>query len=203
MQLYSARAAPRTRQVIGDVVALACLVVAGVLSGVVSSAVSSLSTYGAQLERAGDSFADAMTRASEALERVPLVGDGLGAPFRDARVAAEQLATAGRDEQEAVAGLATALGTATWLIPLFLVIALWIVPRARFVLRAREAVRTFSQPAGRDVLALRAIATQPFADVIRAVPDPLAAIRSGDDAALHALARLELAAAGVRAPRGG
>jgi hypothetical protein len=56
-------------------------------------------------------------------------------------------------------------------------------------------------PAGRDLLALRALATQPLGRLTRVAPDVAEAWRRGDDATVDALAALELRQLGLRAGR--
>jgi hypothetical protein len=56
-------------------------------------------------------------------------------------------------------------------------------------------------PAGLELLALRALTTRPLHELAAVAPDPLQAWRTADPDVVRALARLELAAVGVRPPR--
>lgn len=202
MQLYSARPAQRTWQIVADLVAIGTIVVAVWIANMVRESIAALATFGAQLESAASSFGDTMADAAETLGEVPLVGESISDPFLQAQGAAEQLAAAGGQAQSSVLQIASAVGTALWVLPVLVLLLVWFVPRLRFLLRTRATSKVLAHPAGRDVLALRAVSSVPFAQLVRAVPDPLAAIRSGDPAALDALARLELRGQGVRQPAG-
>ncbi|WP_405216389.1 hypothetical protein [Agrococcus sp. Ld7] len=199
MQLYSSRPVRAIWQAVGDLVSIATVVIAIWISQQVRDAIASLGAFGTQIEDAGTGFATTMTDAGDALAQVPLIGDGVAQPFRDAAAPAGDLAQAGSTLRAGVETLAGTVGTALWLLPLLLVVLVWWLPRLRFVTRARASRQLAQTPQGRDLLALRALVAQPTARVLRAVPDPVGAFRSADPRSLEALADLELRAAGVRA----
>lgn len=198
MQLYSARPDRRTWQIVGDLVALGVLVGAIWLSGEVTRSIDSLARFGVQMQETGSQLADTLLGAAEGLEGVPLVGSGLGAPFVEAASAADGLTTAGSTLESAIHALAAGVGAAVWIVPVLVLVAVWLVPRIRFALRSAETARVAATPAGRDLLALRALVARPLGELQAVAPDPLRAIRDGDDVVLDALAGLELSAAGVR-----
>lgn len=199
MQLYSSRPGQAAWQAVGDLVAIVTIVVAIWVSQLVGEAIASLGAFGQQVQEAGAGFSTTLGDAGEALAQVPLVGEGVAQPFRDASGSATELAAAGTALTSAVDTLAAAVATALWLLPVLLVVLLWVVPRLRFAARARASRALAGTRAGRDLLAMRAIVGQPTATLLRTVPDPVAAMRSGDGRALAALAALELRSAGVRA----
>lgn len=198
MQLYSARPDRRAWQIVGDLVALGVLVGAIWLSGEVTRAIDSLARFGVQMQGTGSQLSDTLLGAAEGLEGVPLVGPGLGAPFVEAASAADGLTTAGATLESAIHALAAGVGAAVWIVPVLVLVAVWLVPRIRFALRSAETARVAATPAGRDLLALRALVALPIRELQAVAPDPLRAIREGDDDVLDALAGLELSAAGVR-----
>ncbi|HEV7384427.1 MAG TPA: hypothetical protein VGN89_06075, partial [Phenylobacterium sp.] len=61
-----------------------------------------------------------------------------------------------------------------------------------------SATRLRAVTAGRDLLALRALATQPLKRLLKVDPEIAALWRRGDPEAVEALARLELRALGLR-----
>ena len=63
---------------------------------------------------------------------MPLVGDGVAQPFRDASGSATDLAEAGTALSGAVDTLATIVALVLWVLPVLLVVLAWIVPRLRF-----------------------------------------------------------------------
>ncbi|MGM1030069.1 MAG: hypothetical protein ACQEWM_09415 [Actinomycetota bacterium] len=198
MQLYSSRPGQATWQAVGDVVAIGTIAAAVSVSQQVGAAISSLGAFGEQIETAGSGFSTTLGDAGEALAEVPFVGEGVAQPFRDASGSATDLAAAGTALSSAVDTLAATVATALWLLPVLLVVLLWIVPRLRFATRARATRALVRSQAGRDLLAMRALVGQPMAKVLRAVPDPVAALRTADEPAMRALAALELRTAGVR-----
>jgi hypothetical protein len=79
------------------------------------------------------------------------------------------------------------------------VVLLWWLPRRLgWIARASAAARIRTGPAGKDLLALRALATQPLTRLAALDPDIAAAWRRGDADAVDRLARLELGAVGLR-----
>lgn len=199
MQLYSSRPWQAIWQVAGDLVAIATIAAAIWVSQLVGAAIASLGAFGQQIESAGSGFSTTLGDAGEALSQVPLVGESVAQPFRDAAGSGTDLAVAGTAFTSAVDTLAATVATALWLLPVLLVALLRLVPRLRFVARARATGALARTPAGRDLLAMRALLAQPAATLLRTVPDPVAAVRSADEPALRALAALELRSAGIRA----
>lgn len=201
MQLYSSRPGRATWQVIGDLFAVTTIIVAIWISQQVREAIASLGGFGTQIEDAGTGFSTTMTDAGEALAQVPFVGEGIAQPFVAASASADDLAAAGTALRAAIDTMATTVSTALWVLPVLLIVLIWLVPRLRFSMRAGASRRLAETREGRDLLALRALVGQPMSSLLRAVPHPVAAFRTGDEAALAALASLELRAAGVRAGR--
>jgi hypothetical protein len=160
--------------------------------------VEKLGVPGAKLEGAGSGLADNLADAGGKVGRVPIVGDELTAPFEKAAEAARSLAEAGRDQQELVGNLALALAVITLLFPIGLVLLGWLPLRIRWIRRASAAASLRSAEAGRDLLALRALATQPLRKLNRIGPDVVEAWRRSDESTVDALASLELKALGLK-----
>jgi hypothetical protein len=83
-------------------------------------------------------------------------------------------------------------------VPLALVLLLWLPRRLRWMRRAGVATTVRDQPAGRDLLALRAQATQPLNQLAKLGPDIAQSWRNGDASAVDALAALELRQLGLK-----
>nr|WP_230416045.1 hypothetical protein [Micromonospora tarapacensis] len=162
--------------------------------------VQKLAVPGQKLEGAGSGLADNLAEAGGKVGRVPLVGDELTAPFERAADAARSLAEAGRDQQELADQLALALAVGMLIVPLGLVLFGWLPLRVRWMRRAGAAAALAAAPAGRDLLALRALAGQPLRRLTRIAPDVAEAWRRGDDATVDALATLELRSLGLHNP---
>jgi hypothetical protein len=198
MKLYSDFGPRRTRQIIGDVLALAAIAAWVWLGVAVFRLVMNLSRFGVQMEDAGAGFKQTMVEVGENLGGVPLIGEGIRVPFDEASRAGSALEAAGQSQQVAVAQLATGLGIGIALLPILTILVLWLVPRLRFARKATRAKAIAREEAGVDLLALRALATQKISALSRVSPDAMAAWRRGDEAVLKALAQLELASSGIR-----
>ncbi|SCG14779.1 hypothetical protein GA0070610_0994 [Micromonospora echinofusca] len=201
VKIYADRFPTAVRQLITDL--LVVVWVYGAIRGALwlHDLVQKLAVPGQKLEGAGGGLADNLADAGGKVGRVPLVGDELTAPFERAATAARGLAEAGRDQQELVDQLALALAVAVLVFPLGLVLFGWLPLRVRWMRRAGSAAKLAAAPAGRDLLALRALATQPLGRLTSIAPDVAEAWRAGDDATIDALAALELRHLGLRSAR--
>jgi hypothetical protein len=161
-------------------------------------AISKLAAPGRTLASAGDRMSEQLRDAGNKVRRVPVAGDDLAAPFNRAGDAARSVADAGRQQQELVHNTALALSIALVVLPLALVLFIWLPRRVAWMRRAGAATRLRTGPAGVDLLALRALATQPLPRLIALDADIAAAWRRGDKAAVERLAALELTALGLR-----
>jgi hypothetical protein len=160
--------------------------------------VSKLAVPGRGLENAGTGLAENLAGAGRKIDRVPAVGDALASPFAHAAQAARSLANAGHEQQVIVHQLALVLAVAVTAVPLGLVLFGWLPLRVRWMRRAGAAAAMRRAGAGRDLLALRALASQPLRRLTALDPDIAAAWRRGDPTAVDALAALELNRLGLR-----
>ncbi|SDY87793.1 hypothetical protein SAMN05421684_2047 [Asanoa ishikariensis] len=160
--------------------------------------VQKLGVPGQKLEGAGSALAENLAEASSKVGRVPLVGDELTAPFEKAAGAARSVAEAGQSQQDVVGDLALALAVITAVLPILFVLLFWLPLRVRWVRRASAASRVRKSAAGRDLLALRALATQPLSKLAKLGPDVAESWRRSDDSTVEALAALELKSLGLR-----
>jgi hypothetical protein len=163
--------------------------------------IQKLAVPGQKLEGAGGGMADNLADAGDKVGRVPVVGDELTAPFTAAADAARSLADAGREQQELIGDVALALALGLLLFPIGLVVFVWLPLRVRWMRRAGAAAAMRREPTGRDLLALRALASQPLRRLHRLDPDAAAKWRAEDPTTLEALAALELRSLGLRPAR--
>ncbi|MBM7490276.1 hypothetical protein JOD64_001498 [Micromonospora luteifusca] len=198
MKIYADRFPAAARQLLTDLLVVAWVYVAIRGALWLHDLVQKLAVPGQKLEGAGTGLADNLGDAGRKVGRVPLVGDELTAPFQRASDAARSLADAGRDQQHMVDQLALALTIAVLIFPLGLVLFGWLPLRVRWMRRAGSAAKLAAVPAGRDLLALRALVSQPLGRLNRIAPDVAEAWRRGDDETIDALATLELRQLGVR-----
>jgi hypothetical protein len=198
VKLYADRPATRARQFVTDLFVVAWVIGWVYLATKLYDLIQKLAVPGQKLEGAGDGLADNLGRAGERINDVPGIGGAVAAPFGKAADAARSLANAGRDQQAIVGDLAWALSLMLLLLPLGLVLFVWLPLRVRWIRRATSAARLRVGSAGRDLLALRALATRPLGALLRIDSQIAAAWRRGDPEAVDALAQLELRSLGLR-----
>jgi hypothetical protein len=198
MKLYSDFGPRRTRQILVDVLAIAFIAAWIWLGTTVYQLINALAIYGQQMEDAGAGFRETMTDVGETLGGIPLIGPGIRVPFDGASGAGGALEEAGQSQQEAINQLALTLGIGIAVLPIIMILALWLIPRIRFVRKAGRAKALVSAGAGIDLLALRALANQKITALTSVDVDAMAAWRRGDDDVMRKLAALELKSSGVR-----
>ena len=201
MKIYADRFPTVVRQVLTDLLVIAWVYLSIRVAMWLHDLVQKLAVPGQKLEGAGTDLAGNLAEASDKIGRMPLVGDELTAPFDQAAAAARSLAEAGQNQQDQVGDLALALALLTLVFPLALVLLGWLPLRLRWIRRASAASALRAAPAGRDLLALRALANQPLRQLTRIDPDVAQAWRLGDESTVDALAALELRRLGLRAGR--
>lgn len=195
---YADRPVVRARQVLTDLFVLAWVWFWVWAAMWLYDVVAKLAVPGERLESAGTGIEDNLADAGSKVDRIPAVGDALASPLQKAAGAAEAIADAGRQQQETVRDIALALSLILLTVPLGLVLFGWLPLRIRWIRRARAAAALRRASAGRDLLALRALATQPLRRLAAVGPDPVNAWREGDAEAVDALAALELRSLGLR-----
>jgi hypothetical protein len=196
--MYADRLPVAIRQLLTDILVV-IWVYAWIRAGIwIHDTVLKLGVPGQKLEGAGTGLADNLADAGGKVGRVPLVGDELTAPFTRAAEAARSMADAGREQQEIVGDLALTVALLVIAAPLALVLLGWLPSRLRWMRRAGVAGAVRDLPAGRDLLALRALATRPLNQLTKLGPDIAQSWRNGDASAVDALAALELRDLGLR-----
>jgi hypothetical protein len=200
VKIYADRGPAAVRQLVTDLFVVAWVYAAIRAAMWLHDLVQKLAVPGQRMESAGTGIADNLADVSGKIGRVPIVGDDLTAPFRSASDAARSLAGTGQQQQDLVDDLSLALSLGLLVFPLGLVLFVWLPLRVRWMRRAGAAAALRSAPAGRDLLALRALANQPLNRLTRIDPDVAESWRRGDDATVDALAALELRALGLRSP---
>lgn len=197
MSLYSDYSAARTRQIIADVIGLISVIVVVAIAASITATIRTFAAFGRDLETAGLDFQEGLLGAADALGDVPVIGDGIRAPF-DAAAAGESVADAGRGQQELVEFIAVSVGWSVALVPLLVIALVWVLPRVRFAVRSHRMRAMITAGLTVDTLAARALARAPLTQLVAVHPDPAAAWRSQQPEALRKLAAIELRRAGIR-----
>ncbi|MEU4694960.1 hypothetical protein [Actinoplanes sp. NPDC023714] len=198
MKLYADRLPTAIRQLLTDILVVLWIYLWIRVALWIHDTVEKLAVPGQKLESAGAGIADNLADAGGKVGRVPVVGDDLTKPFTGAADAARSIADAGQQQQDLVGQLAMILPAIAISVPIALVLLLWLPLRLRWMRRAGVAAAVRDDPAGRDLLALRALAGRPLSELTRLGPDIAQSWRAGDDEAVDALAELELRSLGLR-----
>jgi hypothetical protein len=198
MKLYADRAPAAIRQLLTDLFVIVWVYAWVRIGMALFDLIQKLAVPGQKLEGAGNGLASNLNSAGDKINGIPGVPDSVGAPFKDAANAATSLANAGREQQDIVNDLAWILALVVAVLPILFLVGIWLPLRIRWVRRAANASRLRNATAGRDLLALRALATQPLKRLIKVDPEIAALWRRGDPEAVEALARLELRSLGLR-----
>jgi hypothetical protein len=198
VKLYADRASTALRQLVTDVIVVIWVYVWIRLAMALYDLVEKLAVPGQKLQGAGTGMADNLDNVGSHIGDVPIAGKSLAAPFGKAADAARSLSDAGKQQQDIVHHLSWILAALTLAVPLALVLFVWLPLRVRWMVRAGAAKKLRSASAGRDLLALRALATQPLGRLTRMDPEIAAAWRRGDPKAVDALAIMQLKSLGLR-----
>lgn len=201
MRFYAKPSWRLTRQITADVFVLGWTIVWFLTGRLTDGVIRGLAEPARQVARLGT---DAERQLGEAATRaggVPVVGDGLRQPFVDLGGTVTGMVASANEQVASIELVATVAGWLVFLIPWLTLVALWLPRRLAFANRARGTLALAATADGQDLLALRALATQPPSALNRVGPDPVAAWRSADPAVIERLADLELATAGVGRPR--
>lgn len=201
MKLYADLPARRFRQIVSDLLMVIWVVVWVMVARGVHSATMTLAAPGRILEDAGGSFRDRMLGAGDRVDGLPLLQDRLAVPFRDVSGVGTDIAAAGSGLVSAVERVALISALTTAAIPIIIVGSVWLALRWRWVRRATAAQRFIDSSADVDLFALRALARQPTTALAAISDDPAGAWRRGEARVIGDLARLELAATGLRFPQ--
>jgi hypothetical protein len=194
---YSTNPRRLALQIVVDVLVLVWIIVWTRVGVAVHDAVLSAASVGYRVQGSAAQLADNFTQAGQNTSGLPLVGDALSTPLRSAATQVGSLATSGQDLGDRLTSWATLAGWLVALGPVLVVLAFWLPARLRFARRAAISTELATAYAGEELLALRALTNRPLPELRRVAEDPLGAFRSADPDAVHALAGLELAAAGV------
>lgn len=202
MKLYADAPARRTRQLVADVLFVLWLVGWVWIGHVVQHGTAELAGVGRQTDASATSLSSGLTSAGDSLRGLPIVGDGVSAPFDQMSAASRSLAAAGRSQVTAVDRLSWVLGVSIAAIPVLTVGVFFLPARWRFARDATAAARLVDAAEDLDLFALRALTRQPMHVLARVTDDPAGAWRARDPQVVHALATLELRDCGLEAPAG-
>ena len=199
MQLYAERPVRRTAQLVSDLLALLLVALAVWLGTSVYDEVMKLRAPGDGLVDAGTGLRGTFDSAANSADGIPLIRDALAKALHGGSAVGTKFADAGRWQIDAVESLAWWLAAVIIALPILTLAVTWLPLRWHFTRRATAAayLRTLGDE-GLDLLALRALATQPLRR-LAAVDAPATGWRELDRDVIEKLAGHELARHGLRA----
>ena len=203
MKLYADVPARRTRQLGGDLLVLAWVVLWLWLALELRERLLRLAGPGESLERAGTSFSGSLSEAGDKVGGLPVVGDDVAGALRRAGGAGDTVAEAGRSEQDAVQQLAVFVPLLVLALAAGIVLVRWLPGRLAWAREAGAASRMLAGPDAVEVFAVRAVVHRPTRELAALPAATVTRWRSGDPEAAAALAALELRALGLRGPTPG
>jgi TRAP-type C4-dicarboxylate transport system permease small subunit len=163
MQLYAERPIRRTAQLVSDLLALLVVIIAVWLGTSVYDQVMKLRAPGDGLVDAGTGLRGTFDSAANSAGGIPLIGDGLAKALHGGSDVGTKLVDSGRWQIEAVENLAWWMAVVIIALPVLALVVTWLPLRWKFTRRASAAARLRELgDEGLDLLALRALATQPL-----------------------------------------
>jgi hypothetical protein len=149
----------------------------------VHDVVDDVAVLGRGVESSGVAVQDGFASAAGAVENVPLVGEQLGGDLRDAgEHSGGEVAAAGREGEDRVNDMATLLGVLTFAIPTVLVLTGFAPRRVAQVRALTAASRALHEPEAsghRRLIAMRALFSLPYGDLMRHTSDPFGDLEAG------------------------
>ncbi len=197
MRIYAERPGRALLQLLADVGMVVWVVLVVQFARAARDVVLQLQGPAGRLVGAGDAIRGTFDNAAATASGVPFVGDDLARALGTGTTAGDSLSSSGREIAATAATAGTAVAAAVVLLGVIPVVAVWLTLRVRWV-RAAASART-ARHADPDLLALQALTRRPTRQLLEVTPEPGAAWRSGDPAAVAALAAVELDALGLRA----
>lgn len=163
MKFYADRPFRRTAQLLADFGALLLTVFAIWLGVEVHAQVLKLQAPGTALIGAGNGLSSTFNSAADHASGLPLIGGALAGALHGGSDAGAEFSQAGQWQVEAVADLALWMTVVLIAVPVVFLLVTWLPLRVHFVRRATAGVRLRRLgAAGQDLLALRALVTQPL-----------------------------------------
>ena len=169
MKCYADQPIRRTTQILSDFGALLLMAFAIWLGAEVHTQVMKLQAPGTGLVDAGNGLTGTFNSAADHADDLPLVGGALAGALHSGSDVGAKLSAAGRWQIEAVSNLALWMTVLLIAIPVVFLLLSWLPLRVRFIRRATAGRRLqLLGEEGHDLLALRALVTQPLPRLAKA-----------------------------------
>jgi hypothetical protein len=198
MRIYAEQRGRAARQVVADVLMVIWVVLVVEIARAAFTLIARLQGPGHGLKSAGAVIHDAFQDAARSAVKAPIIGDDLARALNTGARAGDSLTSSGWALSETVSTLAVGTAVAIVLLGALPPVLVWLTLRIRWITAARSALAV--RAIDIDLLALRALTRRPMQQLLNICPDPAAAWRRDDRAALRKFAALELRKLGLREP---
>lgn len=202
MVLYARSPARRRRQIGIDLFVLCWILCWGWIARSVWSALMAVVEPTRRTAAAAVNVRDDFRSAGDRAGGLPLAGEELRKPFDMAAGSLDSITIAAQDQIRSLERLALLCGLLLFIVPAGLVIVVWLPARLKFIRAASVTKGLLDSPHDLELIALRAMATQPLDTLARISGDPVKDWREGRWAVIVALADLELRTMGLSVPEG-
>jgi hypothetical protein len=206
VRLYPELRGPRARALVGDVVAVALLILFAWAGLKVHDAVDRLAVLGEGVQATGGIVEDGFESAADAVDGTPVVGGEIADGLRSAgEGSGGEVVELGEEGEEGAHDLANVLGFVTFALPALLVLTRWLPGRIGQVRRLRAASEVLGDqatPERRRLLAMRAAFSLPYGQLLAYTRDPLGDLEDGRYDALVAAALEDAGLKSSRTPAG-
>jgi hypothetical protein len=200
MALYASSPALRFRQMTADAGVAVWAVLWWLVSRLVVEAIDAVAEPARRTAQAAERLRGDLGAAADSTGSVPVAGPELRRPFDSAVTTMDQIVVAAQDQVTTIERLAAGAGLLVFLLPVALVVLFWLPSRIRFARRSGALRRLGERPEDLELLALRALATQPPDRLAAISKDPVGDWRDRNWPVVVALAGLERASVGLPVP---
>ncbi|CUR57649.1 conserved hypothetical protein [metagenome] len=197
MKIYADRAGRRTAQIVADLLVVAFVALSIWVALQVHDLVDSLASPSRTATSSAGDLASSLRDAGEAVGGIPLVPDGVSAPFDQSASAADDIAAASTATTEVIEDLSRWLAISTAVLPILLALAAYLPGRLRWIRRATAGQRFIDSADDLDLFALRALTRQPLHVLAKLSDDPAGGWRRKDPDLIVSLSLLELRDCGL------
>lgn len=192
MRLYPELRGPRARALVGDLVAIALLLLFAWAGLKVHDAVDRLAVLGEGVQATGGVVQDGFDSAADAVDGTPVVGGEIADGLRSAgEGSGGEVVELGEQGEEGAHDLANVLGFVIFALPSLLVLTRWLPGRIDQVRRLRAASSVLGDQATAErkrLVAMRAAFSLPYGQLLAYTRDPLGDLEDGRYDALVAAA---------------
>lgn len=169
-----------------------------VLVGIaVYNTISTIADTGAQVESGAHGIADNLASASHGMQLIPVLGNAVSKPLTLTSAAALDIADAGHSLNTTASWLAVLLALAVIALPILVAVVPWLVLRFWFFRHKWTVTTLAATPAGKQLLALRALTLRSPSKLAAVSADPVGGWRREDPSTIRGLAALELQSSGI------